>query len=89
MLSKTLTMTRNIPEIILTIIIKVTKCSVSNLSETFTTSTNVPEIQAHAAIEHNIDVIVNAVQVLQYLLCHKRLQSNRPTSYHMLVIEQR
>ena len=28
MLSKTLTMTRNIPEIILTIIIKVTKCSV-------------------------------------------------------------
>ena len=41
------------------------------------------------AIEHNIDVIVNAVQVLQYLFCHKRLQSNRPTSYHMLVIEQR
>ena len=41
------------------------------------------------AIEHNIDVIVNAVQVLQYLFWHKRLQSNRPTSYHMLVIEQR
>ena len=82
-------MTRNIPEIILTIIIKVTKCSVYNLSETFTTSMHKRPRNSSTAIEHNIDVIVNAVQVLQYLFCHKRLQSNRPTSYHMLVIEQR